>query len=258
MRRGAHLDPFYRLVVLDSVASTNDEAKARAADGATEGTLIWAREQTAGRGRHGRHWSSPPGNLYFSLVLRPAMSVAEANQVSFVAAVALSDCLEALLPQGRRLGHKWPNDVLVEGRKIAGILLESAGGDRLEWLVLGLGVNLASHPQETDPPATSLGAEGVAVTPQALLADLCASLLVWRRRWLEEGFAPVRAAWLARAGGLDGPLRIEVGRDTLAGTFLGLDETGALVLGLPDGGRRSVAAGEVVRARGARGQDPLS
>ena len=251
MTRGARLDPFYHLVVLDSVASTNDEAKARAADGAPEGTLVWAREQTGGRGRHRRHWSSPPGNLYLSLVLRPTISVAEAIQGSFVAAVALSDCLEALLPQGRRLSHKWPNDVLVEGRKIAGILLESAGGDRLAWLVLGLGVNLASHPQETDPPATSLGAEGVAVTPQSLLADLCASLLVWRRRWLEEGFAPVQAAWLARAGGLDGPLRIEVGRDTLAGTFLGLDETGALVLGLPDGGRRSVAAGEVVRARGA-------
>ncbi len=253
MTQSLDLDPFFHLTAVESIGSTNDMAKGMAAARAPEGTLVWAREQTIGRGRHGRNWSSPPGNLYVSLLLRPHVPVDRAAQWSFIAAVALAQALSGLLPPAARLQHKWPNDILVDGRKIAGILLESAAGgrDRVDWLVIGMGVNVDSHPEGGDYGATSLRAHGVEATPQSVLAGLCDSVLTWRQRWLEEGFAPVRTAWIGRAAGVDGPLRVDVGGETLEGTYLGIDDTGALVLDLPGTGRRLVTAGEVRTARPA-------
>ena len=247
------LDPFYRLTALESVGSTNDLAKELAGAGAPQGTLLWAREQTSGRGRHGRHWSSPKGNLYASLVLRPGVPADRAAQLSFVAAVAMAQTLATLMPADAPIRHKWPNDILVGGRKIAGILLESAAGDgdAIDWLVVGMGVNVDSHPEGGDYGATSLRAQGVESTPEVVLAKLCDGMLTWRLRWLQEGFAPVRAAWHGRAAGMEGPLRVEVGGETLEGTYLGIDDAGALVLDLPGRGRRLVTAGEVRTARWA-------
>ena len=247
------LDPFYRLTALERVGSTSDLAKELAEAGAPEGTLVWAREQTRGRGRHGRHWSSPPGNLYASLILRPGVPADRAAQLSFVAAVAMAETLSTLLPAVAQIHHKWPNDILVGGRKIAGILLESAAGDgdAIDWLVVGMGVNVDSHPEGGDYGATSLIAQGVETTPEAVLAELCDGMLIWRQLWLEEGFAPVRAAWHDRATGVDAPLRVEVGGEAVEGTYLGIDDAGALVLDVPGSGRRLVTAGEVRTARRA-------
>ena len=119
-KRQPKLPPGYRLLRYDSIGSTNDEAKRLARDGAAEGTLVWALEQTAGRGRRGRAWSSPRGNLYLSLILRPDCPVGSAAQLGFVAALAVGDALRAILPRVERLAYKWPNDVLIDGRKIAG------------------------------------------------------------------------------------------------------------------------------------------
>ena len=251
MTQSVDLDPFFHLTALESVGSTNDMAKGMAVARAPEGTLVWAREQTVGRGRHGRNWSSPPGNLYVSLILRPRAPADQATQWSFIAAVAMAQALATLLPAAAQLQHKWPNDILVDGCKIAGILLESAAGghDHVDWLVIGMGVNVDSHPEGGDYGATSLRAHGVETTPKSVLAELCNSMLTWRQRWLEEGFAPVRTAWLDRAAGVDGPLRVDVGDETLEGTYLGIDDTGALVLDLPGSGRRLVTAGEVRTAR---------
>src|SRR5579872_6699315 len=150
--------PPVRLLRYDTLGSTNDEAKRLADAGAEEWTVVRALEQTAGRGRGRNAFVSPPGNLYFSAVLRGLPSAATAAQLGFVAALAVGDAVSALLPAGRALRYKWPNDVLVDGRKLSGILLESAaahdGG--LDWLVAGMGVNVASHPAETAWPATSL------------------------------------------------------------------------------------------------------
>ena len=243
------LPPAYRLVARDSVGSTNDEARRLAAEGAEDGTLVWAREQSGGRGRRGRGWASPRGNLYLSLVLRPQCSLAEAAQLGFVAALGVGDAIGSVAPPLIEVTYKWPNDVLVNGRKAAGILLESQGaaGAACDWLVLGLGVNLTSYPEDSEFPATSLRFEGCppAVTEVALLEAFGKHFMTWVNRWLEEGFAPIRKAWRNHAHGLGEETRVRLAREELSGVLKDLDETGALVLGQAGGGERRVTAGEV-------------
>lgn len=249
------LPPGYRLLALDDVDSTNDEARRLAAAGAASGTLVWARRQSRGRGRRGRPFVSPPGNLYCSLLLRPECRPAEAPELCFVAAVAVGETLAELLPADVRLGHKWPNDVLVGGRKVAGILLESgAAGEALGWLVVGVGINLASHPEGLEFPATSLAAHGVRAEAGAVLERYLRCFDHWLERWRTEGFAPVRAAWLARAEGLGRPLLVRLPEESFEGTFAELDARGALILATADGARRRVTAGDVFPAGGGAEQ----
>jgi BirA family biotin operon repressor/biotin-[acetyl-CoA-carboxylase] ligase len=236
----------YRLTALDSVDSTNEEAKRQARAGAPDGTLVWARMQTAGRGRSGHGWQSPAGNLYLSMVVRLA-SAAQAAELSFVAAVALGEALDAFWPSGAPVRFKWPNDVLLDGRKVAGLLVEaeSAGG-RTDWAVLGAGVNVAWAPEGTEWPATSLQAEGVAATVESVLGRFVGRLAAWRRRSISQGFAPVAAAWKSRARGIGEPIRVRLPRETLQGTFVDLDADGALLLDLRDGSApRRITAGDV-------------
>lgn len=242
----------FRLQSFETLGSTNDAAKALARAGAAEKTLVWAREQTQGRGRRGRTWHSPPGNLYLSLVLRPHREAARAAQLSFVAALALGDALHALAGPALALRYKWPNDVLCGGKKLAGILLESETGTdgSVQFVVIGVGVNLASRPEDVEYPATSLAAEGIAgVTPTALLEAFARHVDLWVGRWRQEGFAPVRTAWLARASGLGAPITVRLERVTLCGRFHDLGADGALVLDAAEG-RRRIAAGEVFPASG--------
>ena len=237
----------YTLIALDEAGSTNDEAKARATAGAAEGTVVRAREQRAGRGRRGRIWESPPGNLYCSVLLRPACEARRVAQLSFVAALAVLDLVDERLPGRARC--KWPNDILVDGSKVAGILLESAlqSNGRVDWVVLGIGVNLVSHPGLEGPiPSTSLVAVGApALTPEDALPPLLAALTRRRSEWERQGFAAVRRAWLGRAHGLGGPVTVANGRETLTGTFEGLDEEGALMLARDGEAPLSIAAGDV-------------
>jgi BirA family biotin operon repressor/biotin-[acetyl-CoA-carboxylase] ligase len=237
----------FRLHALDTVGSTNDEAKRLARAGAADRTLIWAREQTAGRGRRGRAWHSPPGNLYLSLIVRPGGAAARAAQLGFVTALALGDALAELAGAALPLHFKWPNDLLVRGRKLAGILLESetSAGDAVDFVVIGMGVNLVSKPGDTEYPTTSLADHGTAgVSPAKLLAAVARHFDRWERRWQAEGFPPVRTAWVARAAGLGDDIRVRLERTTLSGRFRDLDHDGALILDTADG-RRRIAAGEV-------------
>jgi BirA family biotin operon repressor/biotin-[acetyl-CoA-carboxylase] ligase len=243
----------YRLVAFDRVGSTNDEAKALAHAGAAQGTLVWAGEQTAGRGRRGRAWASPPGNLYLSLIERPDCAPAAAAQLGFVAALGLGEAIIDLAGPALPLAYKWPNDLLLGGRKLAGILLESEtrGSGRLDFIVLGLGINLAAAPQDVEYPATSLAAEGAgAIAPAALLTAFVRRYDAWAARWREAGFAAVRAAWLARAGGIGDEIRVRLPGATLSGRFRDLDADGALLLDAADGSRR-IAAGDVFPAQAA-------
>ena len=147
--------------------------------------------------------------------------------------------------------YKWPNDVLIDGRKVSGILLESqaAGEGRLDWLVVGIGVNVASFPEGVDYPAISLAAAGARVTVEALLAAVAGGFEGWYERWREEGFQPLRQAWLARARGLGESIRVRLQGEEASGRFAGLDEDGALLL--DDGGmRRCIGAGDVFQALG--------
>jgi BirA family biotin operon repressor/biotin-[acetyl-CoA-carboxylase] ligase len=240
------LPSFYRLVAHERIASTSDEAKRLAAGGAPAGTLVWARVQTAGRGRQGRQWVSPAGNFYASLILRPSVPVATAAQLGFVAALALADACLAFAP-GAAISLKWPNDVLLNERKLAGLLLESQsrGDGMLDWLVLGIGINLATYPVEVEYPATALAASGADVDAEAMLGALAQSFLAWYERWREGvGFATIRAEWLARARGLNQPIRVRLAGETRAGVFAGLDSDGALLLDTGTG-RQRIAAGEV-------------
>ena len=250
-KRQPELPPGYQLLCYDSIGSTNDEAKHLARDGAEEGTLVWAREQTAGRGRRGRGWVSPRGNLYLSLVLRPDCPAGRAAQLGFVAALAVGDALRAILPRIERLTYKWPNDVLIDGRKIAGVLLESetVGSEKLSFIVVGVGVNLTVSPHGMEFPATSIMEEGLGeVMPEVTLEQFAAHFRSWNTRWRAEGFAPVRAAWLAAAAIVHGePIRVRLESRVLCGRLLDLDHEGNLLLDCA-GGCRRIAAGEVFPA----------
>lgn len=246
----------FRLLHFTSIGSTNDKAKALARAGAAEGTLVWADEQTAGRGRRGRAWLSPPGNLYLSLVQRPGGTPADAAQLGFVAALGLGDALLSLTGPALRLSYKWPNDLLADGKKLAGILLESetATAERVDFVVIGAGTNLASKPEGVEFPATSLAEQGFAsVSPALLLEAFVRHFAEWSQRWTAEGFPAVREAWLTRASGVGEDIRVRLERTTLTGRFHDLDQDGALLLDVPAGqgeGRRRIAAGEIFPALG--------
>ena len=247
---GPLLPEGFRLRHYATLGSTNDAAKAAARAGAPDGTLVWADEQEAGRGRRGRQWLSPPGNLYLSLVLRPDAAPSRAAQLGFVAALGLGDALQPIVGPAVRLRYKWPNDLLANGRKLAGILLESetSAKDRVDFVVVGIGVNIVSAPEDVEFPATSLLAEGIAgVTPALLLEGFIRHFAGWAGRWREEGFLPIRPAWLAAASGLGERVRVRLERSTLCGRFHDLDNDGALVLEGAEG-RRRIAAGEVFPA----------
>lgn len=261
------LPPGFSLIALDEVPSTNDEAARLAAEGAADGTVVWARRQSAGRGRRGRQWVSPEGNLYCSIVMRPDVPLARAAGLSLVAAVAAGDMVAGFLP-GKQVEHKWPNDILVGGAKIAGILLEASGasgarvgarrssedggrtepaaGGAVDWVVVGCGVNLAVHPAGDGLSATDIGRErGAPVATGEALAALLESLHRWRGRWETAGIPPVRDAWLARARGLGEEIAVRLPREEVRGRFEGLDETGALLLRLADSTLRTISAGDV-------------
>lgn len=250
----------FRLIARNAVDSTNAVAKALAEEGAEDGTLVWGRRQTAGRGRHGRAWASPEGNLYVSLVCRPGAPPDKLGQLSFVTAVSVAEALEPLLPKGRKLELKWPNDVLIDGGKVTGILLESSmsAGEGQAWVVIGVGVNLAHHPERTDSltPPTSLKALGAGdISPEAVLEAFAERFLHWRRLWLAEGFAPVRAAWLKRAYRLGATVTARLEPTPVSGRFVDLDDSGAMILDQDGGGRRRIAAGEIFFSKGSEDGD---
>jgi len=228
---------------LASTDSTNDWLLARAADLA-DGHWVIADRQTAGRGRRGRVWNDGAGNLMASVLVRAKGPV---QQLSFVAALALREALFAAGGQGSespapRFSLKWPNDVLLDGIKVSGILLERVG----DALIIGCGVNIASHPEGTERPATSLVAAGLpCLAPVELLGQLMPAFAAWREVWETHGFEPVRAGWLAHAAGVGDRIAARLGAETLEGRFEGLEADGALALRLDDGCLRAVHAGEV-------------
>ncbi|OFW97379.1 MAG: biotin--[acetyl-CoA-carboxylase] ligase [Alphaproteobacteria bacterium RIFCSPHIGHO2_12_FULL_66_14] len=230
----------WTLVALDSVGSTNDEAAHLADAGAAEGTVVWARQQTGGRGRRGRHWASPAGNLYSSTILRPDCTALHATELGFVAALAVSD----IVPAGREVKVKWPNDVMVDGGKIAGILLESSlgQGGLVEHVVAGIGINVGFAPQlpEMRYPGAALGGS-VEVALEKFTHALAARLAKWRR----EGFETVREAWLAKAGPIGAKVDVKLGEELVRGRFAGLDHEGALLLDTPAGPRK-IVSGELL------------
>lgn len=233
------------------IDSTNEEAKRLGEAGEQGPVWITAERQTAGRGRRGREWVSPSGNFMGTLFLRPQAGPRKAAELSFVAAVAVHDAVDGLLPPALRPGLKlkWPNDLLHDGRKLAGILLESSGiaGGELAWLAIGIGINLAQYPDKVEFPATSLAALGIPdVTPMDALERLAAAFDRRLGEWCDvQGFAAIRDAWLARAGGLGETIVVRLADESFEGTFVGLAADGALEVRTPSGDLRRISAGDV-------------
>jgi len=231
----------------DELDSTNAEARRRAEAGEAGPVWITARTQTAGRGRRGRSWATDEGNLAATLLTTTGAAAAEAAQVSFLAALAAADLADTCLGPGAAQ-LKWPNDVLVYGRKAVGVLVESGPRpDRTLWLAVGIGVNLARHPTDVERPATSF-AEHVAgrpPEPRQALEILAGRFERWRALWEAEGFAPIAQAWTDRAYGLGRACEARLPNRTLTGVAEGMDPDGALRLRLDDGTVERITAGDV-------------
>jgi BirA family biotin operon repressor/biotin-[acetyl-CoA-carboxylase] ligase len=240
----------WRLKIFETLGSTSDLCRNFAVNGEPAGLAVLARRQERGRGRDGRTWISTPGNLFLSVLFRPRGSMREAGTWSLLAAVALADALTPFLPDGAMLSLKWPNDLLLNGRKLSGILLDSeanAAGD-IDWLVIGFGVNLAVAPAVPNRAVAALAEFVAPPTPEDVAQSLLFRLDHWCALRERDGLAPVREAWLARAHSPGTPLSLKLGETEIAGTFAGLAEDGCLLL--QTGGRvRAFAAGETAASQ---------
>lgn len=231
----------------DEIDSTNAEARRRAEAGEVGPVWITALTQTAGRGRRGRDWQTKSGNLAATLLFPTEKPAGEAAQISFVAALAAADLAQTCLGAGVAT-VKWPNDLLIHGRKAAGILVESGPlPDGRLWLAVGIGVNLAHAPQDVERPAAAFAEfmNGPPPSPRAALEVLAQAFERWRLAWEREGFAPIAKGWTERAHGLGQPCEARLPNQTLRGVAEGLDLDGALRLRLDDGALLRITAGDV-------------
>ncbi len=284
MERGRGAVAVLSIRTVAETGSTNADLLAAAKTGASEGTWLRAERQTAGRGRLGRAWVSPEGNLYASTLVRLRATDPAAATLALVAGVAVEEAVSVFVGSRRRhpglvpgfsgrqampfeapsaspaepwtpeqvrgdggfaaggVRLKWPNDLLLDGAKLAGILLERLG----DAVVIGIGANLAHHPDLPDRPATSLAARGVEVAPAAFLDTLAEAFARWLARWRGEGLTPVRVRWLERAHPVGTALSAQLPDGAvIQGLFDGLDHDGALILRLGGGERRVIHAGDV-------------
>lgn len=235
------------ILVLEEIDSTNAEARRKAEAGEAGPLWITARRQSAGRGRRGRAWETGEGNLAATYLFTTGMRPAQAAQVSFVAALAVADMAAAFVPASL-LSLKWPNDLLISGRKAAGILVESgvlAGGEL--WVAVGLGVNLASAPVAADRPATTLAAHMRTPPPAPLdaLERVAEAMDSWRGVWEQQGFAAIAEAWTGKAHGIGETCVAHLVGESVEGVAEGLDTDGALRLRTADGAVRRITAGDV-------------
>lgn len=241
---------------LDTVDSTNTMAKRLAREGAPDGTVVSAKVQTVGRGRHGRSWDSPTGNLYWSMVVRPMASDPPIWSLSMVAALALHEVVSRRTARPESVRIKWPNDVLAGGAKIAGILLETGGETAQEtgWVVVGIGLNIAAPPSGVLPyPVTGLNAVARQPTDRdTVLPELTESFVAARAVWRRSGLSATRDAVLARLAGLGEAVTIRLSErpgDTIHGTLVGLDPSGYALVDTGETTPRAIAAGDVLLGR---------
>ncbi len=236
-------------LVFDEIDSTNEEAlrRIRAGEG-EDGLWIFAKTQTRGRGRRGREWVSEKGNFFASVLVKLQIPLARAPELSFVAALAVGQSIREMIENKGRVGFKWPNDILIDGKKAAGILIESESGQKNQdnWAVVGIGINLSSAPGAVRYPATFLKDYISNKINENNVLELLSK--AWMRSIAlldEEGFGVVRKLWLEQAEGLAREICVKVGEDEYKGTFEGLGEGGELVLRLADGKVMEIIAGDV-------------
>ncbi len=242
----------WRLTIHDTLPSTSDLVRQRAAEGEPAGFAVMARRQEQGRGSFGRSWDSPSGNLHISVLLRPRGRLAEGGLWSLLSAVALADAVAGVLPDPGVLRLKWPNDLMLNGGKLAGILLDSTADAEGHFasVVIGLGLNIAAKPDMAGRITACLADLVPPLLPEAMAHRLLDSLAGWIDIQARDGFAPVRAAWLARSHPLGTPMRLRHGSADLDGAFAGIADDGSIILDIA-GTPRAFAAGEVRLHAGA-------
>ncbi len=231
----------WRLETFDSLPSTSDLCIARAEAGEAAGLAVLARSQTHGRGSRGRSWSAQPGNLALSVLLRPRSDPPQLGLWPFLAGLALHQALGG----GPRLHLKWPNDILLDTAKLAGVLIERGTGAGDDWLVIGFGANLAFAPAVPGRDTACLAALGPPPDPEPVARALLDALDDWQAAWRRDGFTAIRTAWLARAHPLGTVLAAEVGGTRRSGRFAGLAPDGAMLLSV-DGRQERVDTGEIL------------
>ena len=236
-----------RLIAHHTLGSTNAEALSRARAGAHGPLWVTAAQQTAGRGRRGNVWTSEPGNLYATLLLTGAAPPAHLPELCFVVALAVRDSIVDMAPQlAAKLKLKWPNDLLLDGAKLAGILIEAESVGGLTVAAAGIGMNCAHHPDNLAYPATSLATAGAAIAPDALLPALSHAMVSRLAQWGRgSGFAAIRAEWLKHAANIGGDIHVRLAGRELSGRFETLDRMGRLMLRLPAGNLEAITVGEL-------------
>ncbi len=233
----------WRITVTGQVPSTQDLVRVAAEGGEPEGFVVQALQQTGGRGRHGNQWASPMGNLYMSLLLRPDCAASEAGQVAFIIALALSKAMDEFIDTDNHAKTlKWPNDILIDGKKTSGILLESEINDgHCDYLVIGIGVNILSYPEDR------IGLDAVKKKPVPIhpFRDrVLAHLSDYMDGWRTHGFKPIRDEWMKQAHGLNAPMTIRLPEVSYPGILKGIDEQGGLIAEV-DGQIKRFTSGDV-------------
>jgi len=238
------IPPFFRIETKGVTESTNDDVMKRAIAGESEGLVIQALRQTSGRGRNGRVWESPESNLYLSILIRPRALPKQVLFYSFAAAMAVYDAVLSVMPNAD-VQLKWPNDVLLNGKKISGILLESAPVENgiVDWVVIGIGINVSSCPDNVLYPTTSLNEAGAKTNVDQVLEEVLKSFDQWHLTLRFDGFRPVRRAWLAYAR--IGAISVKLQSEEIKGEFAGIDENGNLMLRTEDETEKIISAGDV-------------
>lgn len=248
MTNSPQLPTQFELVQLARVDSVMQEAARRASDGADEGTLVWAMEQTEAYTRRGHPWYSPVGNLHCCLILRPDFPNDRSGQLAYVAALSAGSALAGLLAPMTGLRYRWPADLLINDLRAGQLMLAASGADSdpYEWLTVGVMINVERHPPNPEPEEfNSVRASGAAeVTVVQVLEDFARYFLSWINRWAEDGFEPIARQWRIRADGIGDELELHIGDERLRGSFVKLDERGRLVMMSPGQVERRITVNE--------------
>ncbi len=228
------------IIELYEVDSTNEYAKKQITAELEDNLVVWSHRQTAGKGRQGNVWESPEGNLYTSFVIKPKLEPQLIGQLSFMSAVAIAGVLETIMPEhAEKIQLKWPNDVLIDGKKLCGILVEKDSNS--DWVVVGMGVNIATCPEGK----ANLYDLDVRISVKDFLEKLIIEFSVSLATLEHNGFEPIQKDWMKRAYRLNQEIRAKLPKETLKGIFRGIDNNGVLSLELPDGTLRDITSGEV-------------
>lgn len=239
----------YNILIFDSIDSTNEEAK-RIAKNIHDGEyVIWSYAQYGGKGRSGKKWYSPKNNLYLSILLRSGLRSDEISYIPFLMALVAADFIKKHLKYPERVQLKWPNDVYYEGKKIAGILIETQINPRsgiTDWLVIGCGINLVDFPENVSHPATSIYYEtGKTITVEQSVDELMRYFVNYLQLYNQYGFAMIREKWLSQAYGINSPITATTSNNRISGTFKDISANGSIVIQLHGNKTVEISSGEV-------------